>query len=95
MTPELVEVREYFQSPTLAFPHGSYRLEVGGQVQFGTGRWKTSNADDKYSWRAHILWQIHEMNCLTIEHPLPWMRPCKAIVKEGPKAIVIYRAPQI
>lgn len=90
MTPELVEVREYFQAPSLTHPEGSYRLEVGGEVQFGTGRWKTSNADENYSWQAHILWQIYEMNRLTIEHPFPWMRPCRALVKEGPKAMVKY-----
>ena len=95
MFPELVEVREYFQAPTNLYPHGSYRVEVGGKVQFGTGRWKTSNADENYSWRAHILWQIDRMNRLTIEHPLPWMRPCKVLMKEGPKAMVLYRNPQI
>lgn len=90
MNPELVEVREYFQAPSLAYPQGSYKLEVGGKIQFGTGRWLTPNADENYSWRAHILWQIHEMTKFTIEHPLLWMRACKALVKEGPKAMVLY-----
>ena len=90
MTPALVEVREYFQAPTALYPHGSYRIEVGGQVQFGTGRWKTPNASEEYSWRAHVLWQMHEMTKFTLKHPLPWMRPCTALVKEGPKAMVVY-----
>ena len=94
MTPELVEVREYFQAPTPLYRYGSYRLEVGGKIKFGTGRWRTPNYDwdREYSWRATILWQLDQINRMTIEHPLPWMRfkPCTALVKEGPKAMVVY-----
>lgn len=91
MTPELVEVTEQFMAPSLMYPHGSYRIKVGNDVIFGTGLWRTPNATEDYSWRATIMWQIHEMSRFTIEHPWPWMRPCRALVKEGPKAMVLVR----
>jgi hypothetical protein len=91
MTPDLVQIDEQFQAPSPLYPHGSYRIKVGEAVLFGTGRWRTpsSDYDGEYSWRAHILFQIDQINRMNFENP-PWLRLCKALVKEGPKAMVVY-----
>jgi len=70
--------------------HRSYRVVV--VWEWGTAQSSSQFGVREYSWRATILWQMDQMDRMPIEHPLPWMRvkPCTALVKEGPKAMVVY-----
>ena len=94
---DTLTVRETFERPSAEYPQGSYLFRVGGRFIQATGRFSELAAQlDPEGWRFAQFASLHRCLFVNLETPknmtLPWWmpNPCKALVKEGPKAMVAY-----
>jgi hypothetical protein len=92
-----ITIRETFERPTPEYPEGSYLFRFGSRFIKSTGRFEGLAdyfAPEDRAWmRLAILHRscfIRPSACADMTRRWSAVQPCTALVKEGPKAMVVY-----
>jgi hypothetical protein len=98
---DTITVRETYERPTVEYPMGSYLFRVGSRFIKSTGRFE-GLADcfppEDVAWmrmatlyRSMFMMDTQPQIGFILSTILPWdVDPCVALVKEGPKAMVMH-----
>jgi hypothetical protein len=93
-----VTIRETFERPSSEYPQGSYLFRVGSRFVLATGRFEglAEELDPEGFWMLRLA-TIHRTKFISFGNPtafdFPWAVgiSCKALVKEGLKALMVAR----
>lgn len=92
---DTITIREHFEAPSAEYPEGSYFFRVGSKFIKATGRFAEILCEpDEYNWlrlatmHRCVFFPVSAQPPLGIFLGLPCS--CLALVKEGPKAMVLY-----